>query len=151
MGESRDPGLNRTDAHRTCRSRLASFLLSVVCCPLKLPRISLVDKKALPASCRAEVKYCAVVSDVHHSRGGRERLAAEGALVRPRQSATLPDLFRFAFGLSQCENVADSNGPLYVSRDDSTLVSPLKQPDSYLDHFTCDAGPAYDLRHLGRC
>jgi hypothetical protein len=131
--------------------RLASFFLAVICCPFQLTRISVVDENALSAPCRAEIKYRAVVPNVHHSRGWWKRFSAEGALVRSRQDMALPDLLRFTFSLSKYENISDPDRSFDVSCYDSALVSSFKQPDSNLDYFASHAGPTYDLRNLRRC
>jgi len=136
--------------NRFLRVCLAAFLLPVVCCPFQFTWIPLVDEKALPASGRTKIQYCAIVSDVHHSRRWRERLAAERALVRPRQCGTLPDLLGFALSFSERQYVTDSDWAFYVPSYDSTFVFPFEKSHSYLYHFTCDAGPPYYLRHLSR-
>lgn len=129
---------------------LAAFFLTVICGPFELARVSLVDEEALPTSRRAEVEYCSIVSDVHHSCGWGERLTAERAFVRPRQYMALPDLLGFAFSLPECENVSYSDGPLYVPCYDSAFVFSFEESDPNLDDFARDAGPTHDLRDLSR-
>lgn len=63
---------------------------------------------------------------------------------------SLPDLLRFSFGLSQHENVVETDGSLYVAGDNSALVSSFENSDSNLDYFASYARSADYLSYFSR-
>lgn len=105
-----------------------------------------------PATTRTEIDNRPVISNVHQAGGIVEVPPAEATSKSSGQFSryTLTDLLGLALGLAQHQNVTETNRPLHVASDDSSLVPSLLNTDTNLDNFSCNTGPANNLCDLGR-